>query len=99
MISPWIPVKPALPIGSKCGHQQAEPVVLLTGEIIATICIECLIALPADYIDRQRITAERKARCAHEHVDEIVTRNFADHYVVRYRTCADCGTELPLGIG
>lgn len=49
-----------------CTHDQAEPVVLSTGEVVACVCVACIEALPADWIANQYRRAEREAWCTHE---------------------------------
>jgi hypothetical protein len=45
-----------------CRHRVAEPVVLLTGEVVAAVCVDCLAALPpswgcrdCEYVDMHRL--------------------------------------------
>jgi hypothetical protein len=56
-----------------CAHRQADWVTLSTGEVVATVCVECLAALPADYIARQVARAEREAFCEHSETTELTT--------------------------
>lgn len=71
----------------RCRHQQAEPVVLCTGEMVACICTRCFEQLPAGYIDTQREWAEIAAYCDHD--DEIDVQAFADPHPVFM--CLRCG--------
>jgi hypothetical protein len=80
------------PAPSRCRHQQAEPVALVTGEIVATICIECLSGLPADYIDKQRSTAERQAYCEHD-FERLLERSVSGEITVDYASCSLCGAR------
>lgn len=70
-----------------CSHRQAEPVVLSTGELVACVCIACLAALSADWIDNQRERAVRIAYC--DHGDQIEITQFGQ--AVRQYLCNGCG--------
>jgi hypothetical protein len=59
-----------------CLHRQAEPVILNTGEQVASVCIECLAPLSADHIEKQRAKAEIAAYCRHE--DRISIRSLGE---------------------
>lgn len=37
------------PVSCPCQHDAVEPVVLLTGKIVATVCVGCLARLPASW--------------------------------------------------
>lgn len=69
-----------------CPHRQAEPVVLITGETVATVCVECLTPLPADYIDKQLHKAARVAFCEHQETIGIGTWSQSEPW----RMCQDC---------
>lgn len=77
---------------SRCPHRQAEPVVLTTGETVACLCVVCLEALPADYVDRQRDTAHAIAVCLHEDTAEITTWGSPAY---GYEICTACGVTDP----
>jgi hypothetical protein len=34
-----------------CAHTDTEPVELVTGEVVAAVCVDCLAALPAAWLD------------------------------------------------
>jgi hypothetical protein len=77
-------------VAARCAHRQAEPVVLSTGEVVASVCIECYAPLSADYIDSQRERAERTAFCEHDEKAEITMFGEAKRSYI----CIDCGTML-----
>ena len=77
----------------RCTHQQAEPVVLSTGETVACVCIICLSALSADWVTNQRRRAEQTAHCAHD--DLIELGMFGQHPADADRICRDCGAWNP----
>lgn len=78
-------------VKSPCRHQQAEPVILSTGETVACVCIACLGPLSADWIDKQRATAEARAFCAHDPADQVEIVAFGDQ-LIRV-LCAECGDD------
>lgn len=74
-----------------CAHQQAEPVVLSTGETVACVCITCLAPLTATWIDNQRHRAEITAHCAHDNLIDIT----AFGQVETDHLCNGCGAMNP----
>ena len=77
-------------VATRCAHRQAEPVVLSTGETVASICIECFESLASDYIGNQRERAEREAFCEHLDTWELTAFGSAK----RSFNCIDCGAWL-----
>ena len=75
-----------------CAHQQAEPVVLSSGETVACVCIACIQPLAADWITNQRMTAERVARCKH---DDLIDITGFGKLPGSDRICAECGAMNP----
>lgn len=86
---------PALRVLSGCPHQQAEPVILITEETVACVCIACLAPLAADWITDQRDQAEREAWCSHENAAE--DRRLVGTFT-RWFTCGDCGAIWEVGL-
>jgi hypothetical protein len=70
-----------------CWHEQAEQVVLSTGETVACVCTGCLEALPANYVARQYELAYRVAYCPHD--DIVEAGSWEDPGLVRI--CTSCG--------
>jgi hypothetical protein len=75
----------------RCSHQQAEPVVLSTGETVACVCISCIEPLAANWIANQRSTAERVAYCRHEDLVDITGFGKVETDYI----CAGCGAMNP----
>lgn len=75
----------------RCAHQQAEPVVLSTGETVACVCIACLGSLSANWVDDQRHRAEIAAHCAHDNLIDIT----AFGQVETDHLCNGCGAMNP----
>lgn len=75
---------------SGCAHQQAEPVILSTGELVACVCINCYAQLPDTYIVTQRTRAEREAHCQHADLVEMTKLGQAE----RSYLCVECGAYL-----
>jgi len=71
-----------------CAHSQAEPVVLSTGETVASVCVGCLAGLATDYIDRQRGRAEREAFCTHDDLIEMTSLG-----ELPWSICTQCGAN------
>jgi hypothetical protein len=82
-------VKPQEP---HCAHQQAEPVVLSSGETVACVCITCFSTLSADYIAGQRERAESIANCSHEDLIDITQFGKVPGSDL---VCAGCGSMNP----
>lgn len=70
-----------------CPHQQAEPVKLSSGELVACICISCFEQLPMAFIQRQKTDAMREAFCKHETRVELVELGSLDVEAM----CIGCG--------
>lgn len=70
-----------------CAHNQAEPVILSTGELVACVCISCLRALPFDWITNQVSRGHREAFCAHQEWIEMPMFGRVEVDA----TCRDCG--------
>ena len=77
----------------RCNHQQAEPVVLSTGETVACVCISCLAGLSAGYVEQQRRRAEVAAYCDHSDVVELA--EFGKEPADWDRMCTTCGAWNP----
>lgn len=71
----------------RCRHPQAEPVILSTGEQVASVCIGCYHQLPAEYIHGQAEKAHREAYCTHD--NEVDITGFGQ--VEATTTCIKCG--------
>lgn len=74
-----------------CRHQQAEPVVLITGETVACVCIRCLERLSAEYIDQQYDRAYQIATCPHNDTVDVAAYGGFPRTV----WCAECGERTP----
>jgi hypothetical protein len=74
-----------------CQHPQAEPVVLITGETVACVCISCMAQLRPDYIEDQHEAAYRRAYC--EHGEQVEIRSF-DRWLAT-PICTECGDRDP----
>lgn len=70
-----------------CRHTQAEPVMLSTGELVASVCVSCLSALPADWISNQAEKAHREAFCEHAEWIEMPELGRVEVDAI----CRDCG--------
>lgn len=57
----------------RCVHRQAVPVILITGETVATVCIECLEPLSADHIEQQLVRALQVAYCEDQETVDLAT--------------------------
>lgn len=68
-----------------CRHQQAEPVVLCTGELVACVCCLCWEQLPPDYIERQVALCLNQAYCPH---GTVITMSVTEGMSWKY--CSDC---------
>lgn len=68
-----------------CRHQQAEPVVLSTGELVACVCIWCWEQLPPGYIAGQIELCLKQAYCPH---GTFITISAAEGWSWNY--CTDC---------
>jgi hypothetical protein len=79
-----------------CVHQQAEPVILTTGERVACVCISCYAQLDRSYIEWQRKHAEIVAHC--KHASQVDLAELGKPPSQWDRICTECG-ETFRGVG